>query len=371
MPDRTRRLTTTRSLLPALCLLAMPAGGVDINWDGNTNDPAAPFGDNLNWSSDGNWDTDLSPNAAGTNVFIGANPGYPDEVTVLQNVATVTVHGLTLGQGSRLRLASGTDLQVLNTAQIDGTIYGQGGDLTATSNGGTTAVLGDGAKLWAENGSIVSIDAASYQATTLSFDHTLLWANGAGSSVLLPGLTTIDASPPGGLVELKIEALNGGHIDLSGVTTITGPQSSSSKLLIYADSAGTINLRWVGDDHHRQRPDRYLVKRCRLGHQPAVGNQPDTHGAVRRWRRRGNRHGRFALDLFSGWPYVRPHADVGQRRRLEPVAAQPDDDRRLGDRRPDRFQDRSDQRRPHRPVGCDHHHRPAVQLEQTADLRRQ
>ncbi len=258
---RPNRLPARRLLLalaPACLLAAGPAAGIDINWDGNTNDPSAPFGDNLHWSDPGNWDLDAVPNGAIFDVFIGQNPGFPTGVSVEHDRASTSISSLLLGDGSTLRLEPGTNLQVTDTATINGFIDGQGGNLTATTNTGTTTTLGNRARFVATAGSVIQLDATSYSSVGLNDSFTLMSADGAGSLLDLSSMSSIDTgfNGLGGTKTHTIQAINDGAIDLSSVTQINGP-TDIERLDIHANSGGTIDLSGLqavtatGDGHVR------------------------------------------------------------------------------------------------------------------------
>ena len=252
-----------RIALACLLFVAGSARAIDINRDGSTDDPAAPFGDNLHWSSPGNWDLDAAPNGAIFDAFIGANGGFPAGVTVEHDAASTAIGSLTLGNSSTLRLddntlltiddfAGGTNatvqlnpgstLTLNDTAGFNGLINGQGGNLTTTTNAGTT--LGNRTRFAATAGSVIQVDATAYSAIGLNDNTTLMSADGAGSSLDLSALTSIDdgfTNTSGIIRTHTIQATDSGSIDLSGVTQITGP-GDDERLNINANSGGSIDL---------------------------------------------------------------------------------------------------------------------------------
>ena len=239
------------------------------------------------WCAASNWDIGVVPNNTGPVTF---NVVIPIGTTVQQDCATpIVIDALTLNDDATLNLLSGSDLEVLKDAQIAGIIDATAAIFTAVgpvslgSNGiirpvsGSTVELlgaaqiaglvdangssvsgfaeasgfsGNRARVYARDGAIVTIGGTTYTTTGLGAE-TLLLADGGTAQLRtelnLGSITDLNAgfSVGGGAFIQSIQAINGGHIDLSGLKTVTGPAAASGEdeqLRFVVDTGGTINL---------------------------------------------------------------------------------------------------------------------------------
>jgi hypothetical protein len=168
-----------------------------------------------------------SPNLSsltGVSLIINDGTGSLDtgQLTAVVNGGVIVAGGGTLDlsnvtdlHGTSVSLSSGGKAILTNAANINGASFSVGGGVT------------------------LSLPAAvTYQHTGGSNDDRVFRAGGVGSALDLSALTAITVS--GVLVDLHVEALNGGHIDLSGVTTISGLSGSLGGTQILADGLGSL-----------------------------------------------------------------------------------------------------------------------------------
>ena len=168
----------------------------------------------------------------------GYNPVYFDAPA-----PPVEITDFFLSNNSKLVLDPGTDLTVLRTAEIAGIIDAQGGHFTAC--GTSTDLTGCRSRIYALYGSNVSICAPTYCSKDLWADSSgwnhrywdLMKAEGNGSLLDLSTVISIDGGSvsTGDYNHQQISAVTGGVVDLSGVTTITGPQKYHDDLNFIID----------------------------------------------------------------------------------------------------------------------------------------
>ncbi len=226
---------------------------------------------NHDWTDALNWDPNTiggPRNTANSDflVTIGCTGPECDTVTtydpVIFNFATpAEITDFFLDNNSRLVLNPETDLTVVRTAEIAGIIDAQGGNFTAPDpedpNPGSAEFIGDRARVYASDGSIVNIGAATYSSTGIwrSWDCSgafgdqqcttpldLMTATGEGSLLDLSSVAVIDGGSTSGgndFNQQMISALDGGTIDLSGVQTITAPVSGRDDIRFIASGAGS------------------------------------------------------------------------------------------------------------------------------------
>ena len=238
------------------------AAEFSICWDGG-----AP-GDN--WTDADNWDT---PTAGGPRnvgileflVTIGClTPSHPAGAydPVHFNVTTpVEITDLLLRNDSRLVLDPGTDLTVLRNADLAGIIDAQGGNFTAC--GTSAAFTGDRARVYASDGSTITICAPAYSSMGIwrswdangyppdgdqsgTWSPSLMRVTGGGALLDLSSVGVIDAGFSSGGNDhtfQQISALDGGVIDLRGVQAITAPDSGRDRIDFVMSGPGSdINL---------------------------------------------------------------------------------------------------------------------------------
>ena len=181
-----------------------------ISWDGG--------GDGVSWHDPLNWDTDDVPNSS-DRVLIDVLAN----ITVTHSTGNTTVISV---QSEEVLNISGGSLTVQAASTVNNNfMMGNRTNLTASGNGVSFTVNGsgniNGANLFAENGGVISMpQITDYNGYTGS-SHTTWRADGSGSSINLPGITTLtgNAFPNTAVI---VEALAGGTIDLSGVVNIDG-----------------------------------------------------------------------------------------------------------------------------------------------------
>src|SRR5262249_54217657 len=122
-----------------------------------------------------------------------------------------------------------------------------GSTLTASGAGASFAAgasaFVSGANLYALNGGILSLPGATEytHAGTGNDQHRVIRAQGSGSRIEMPGLTSI----AGGTCydsQIQVDALAGGKIQLPGVTAIEDPESGDSRyrqINVTADGTGS------------------------------------------------------------------------------------------------------------------------------------
>ncbi len=188
------------------------------------------------WNNPANWSTGQVP-GPNDDVLID-RPGV--DITVTYSSGTSSVRSLRSTEAFRI---AGGSFTVTNSSRILGAFtIDSGASLTAsgidarfTATGSATI---NGANLFALNGGIISLPfATSYAAGTQNFADRTFRAQGPGSLLDLSTLTSLTGG--GGIfAELFIEALGGGQVNLSGVSTIP-----SGNVQVLADGAGsTVDL---------------------------------------------------------------------------------------------------------------------------------
>ncbi|MCY2991124.1 MAG: FG-GAP-like repeat-containing protein [Planctomycetota bacterium] len=190
-------------------------------WDGEA-------GDGL-WSSAANWNSDAVP-PSGANVLIDV----PGEVVVTHGTGSRTVQRLQ-AEESLVVSGVGTSLTVTGLAVFRGALtVDAAATLTASGTTASVAALGPTnlqlANLYATNAGRLNLpNAASYRGT--AGQAFTISADGAGSLVDLSGVTALTGSSSvgscGGVCLVKIEAKNGGRVDLSATTSLTNQVSLS------------------------------------------------------------------------------------------------------------------------------------------------
>ncbi len=180
-----------------------------MTWDGG--------GDGTSWSDPANWDAlglDQLP-ANGDDVMLDV-PGNP---TVVYSESGLTLASLTSQEG--LQFVGGS-LTLSGTADIQADV--SLGAITLIADGptasfsvsGTTAMTAT--TIRALNGATITLPAASYAGTSSSNSQFL--ADGAGSVLDLSSITTLSGGTF--IRTFFVTATNGGEVDLSGLTEITG-----------------------------------------------------------------------------------------------------------------------------------------------------
>ena len=236
-----------------VAVLLLAVGGqavavdVPVRWDGEAG--------TCYWTDSENWDpyTEGGPANIGALDFlvtIGC-PGTYDPVC-FDVFSPVEITDFFLCDNSRLLLEADTDLTVLRTADIAGILDGQGGDFTAVGN---AVFTGGRTRLYASGGSVITICAPTYCSTGLwsdnghssvaTYDWTLMQATGIGTLLDLSCVTNIDAgfNSSGNDNDLqRINAFEGGAIDLSGVESVLAPNDGNDRIEFNVENGGSIDL---------------------------------------------------------------------------------------------------------------------------------
>ena len=173
-------------------------------------------------------------------------PGPNDDVVIAVSGATPTVaissnvesvHSIT---SSDPLVISGGGLTVTANSTISGGLAMTGGTLTATGPGvalnvtGTTTI--SGANVFAENGATLNLTALTSYSNAAGL--TTLEATGTNSVLNLANLATVTESSNSYQAQPQFEALAGGTVTLSGLTTI-----NTGTVVLEADgSASVLNV---------------------------------------------------------------------------------------------------------------------------------
>jgi len=197
----------------------------------------------VNWinPSGGNWD-------AGSNWSTGSVPGSGDSAVInTASAATITIQsgdsesvlGLTTASNDTLSITGGS-LTVAASSTLSGPLAMTAGSLTASGTGdlfsaaGSTSI-GSGS-LYAQNGATVSLPQLTSYSCTESFGTTYLEATGAGSTLNLPGLTSLATVGPTYTNAIDIEALQGGQVS---VATLASVAPANSDVSLIADASNS------------------------------------------------------------------------------------------------------------------------------------
>ena len=186
----------------------------NVAWDGG--------GDGMTWSDAANWDVngvDQGP-SHGDDVIISV-PG--SDPVIIYDGGTLSLSSLMASE--EIRINAGT-FTLTGPAQFQASLTVSNAALVA--DGPSASVVAstvgslDGATLRALNGGFVSLPASTYA----GLNNDTLQARGAGSRLDLSTVTTLTGS--GFIRTLFITAEDGGTVDLSGLTEITGGATNLS-----------------------------------------------------------------------------------------------------------------------------------------------
>ncbi len=245
-----RRLAAILVLLVAL-IAAVHSGGtacaalVMATWTGG--------GGNDLYTNPDNWDGGVVPFNDATNTYAVVIPG--GKTVTLSEDGSFEITDFSLADTSTFNVGSGSTLTVLDEAEIGGLITASNGRFTAAKPG-ATQLTGTKARLAAVNlGTVeipatVEIAAMSYSSTGLNaYGSTYTLFSASGNSVLdLSSVQSIDAGFNDIYTQYstvqRIAATTGGHIDLSGLTTVRAPYRDGSDKLefIVSDTGSQIDL---------------------------------------------------------------------------------------------------------------------------------
>ncbi|MBN1910821.1 MAG: hypothetical protein JW818_13835, partial [Pirellulales bacterium] len=236
--SRTRWSRLGRALA-AIALVAITASGVfaqtAATWTGGAGTSS--------YDTPANWDIGVVPTNNGTtyNVFI------PDAMSVLFDVdGPATVTDLNLGANATLTISPGEQLNVDDDARIAGLITTAGGIFQAVQPGAQfTNNLG---RLYVSGGGQIAVAAPTYSSTGMNAHSTtydLFVADGANSTINLSTVQNFNAGfndNHGYVAVHRILATAAGHVNLSGVQTLTAPVRGEDHLDVILRTGGTVDL---------------------------------------------------------------------------------------------------------------------------------
>lgn len=195
----------------------------------------------VNWinPNGGNWDV-------AANWSTGAVPAAHDDVTIntasaatitIQSGDTESIHSLTTAANDTLSITGGS-LSIGWNSTLNGPLTMTGGSLTASGVGvnvtvnGATTLNGatSGGDVYAEGGATLALPRlTSYASFASSFSPRTFQADGKGSVLDISSLSTLAIRG-----DWNLNAINGGEVDLTGMTSLNG------------SSEGNINLTDTG-----------------------------------------------------------------------------------------------------------------------------
>ncbi len=229
-----------RGWLSAAVALAagLPLQAADIaNWTpgttpGNYNEPA-------------HWDVGVVPLNTAARSYVVEIPGGAQ---VTYDVAgSGEVDAFRLGQDASFTLDGTRAFVVRGISILNGTVTVNGAGAVFRSDE-AMATLGERARLVATAGGHISVAAPSFAlANDWRAHRELLLADGAGSVLNLGSMKSLTAYGGwNGAWDYTVTARNGGVLDLSGLTTLTGPRTDTYNnndfLTLRVQSGGTLKL---------------------------------------------------------------------------------------------------------------------------------
>ena len=185
------------------------------------------------WSDPDNWSTGVVPVNDGGALFNVIIPSGHTVTFDLEDASAITGFSL---DGGQVIMPDGHQLDVTGLAMIAGLINAQGTNTQFTALGPFVA-FDPGARLWASDGAHVAVASPSLTWTS-SNSAVLLQADGVGSVLELTSLNSLAATSSGVATRnYDVQAVNGGFIDLSNVTAVTGAGGSRwLRLLVREES---------------------------------------------------------------------------------------------------------------------------------------
>ncbi len=204
---RRRRLRLALDALEPRTLLS------NIAWTGAA--------DGKTWTLAGNWSGDAVPGSKDdVTINLGGSP------TIQITSGTQSVHSLMSTDPLSI---SGGSLSVAAGSTLSGGLSMTGGSLTSTGSRTTLTVTGattiSGASLYAQSGSTLSLP----NLTSFSSDENTFQADGASSVLDVSALATLTQSG-----YWKIDATDGGKVNLAGLSTLTSTQG-----ILITDTGGS------------------------------------------------------------------------------------------------------------------------------------
>jgi hypothetical protein len=185
-----------------------------------------------------NWDIDAIPvNDANAQYSIVIPAGMVAEFD-LDDPGDVV--DLTLEATATLAIRPGSQLTVLDDADIAGVVDNDSGIFRAAGNG--ARFVGDRPQLLAIGGpgTETAVAATACVATGNSTHHALFSAQ-SGATLSLPNLATLNAATPHG-TQTRIESLGGSTVALPSLTQLYGPSSGSAELHFRCDASSSLEL---------------------------------------------------------------------------------------------------------------------------------
>lgn len=189
-----------------------------------------------NWEDAANWSGGFVPGSI-QNVVINK----PGVVVTINSAATVK----SISSTSDIAIAATRSLTVSADSDITGGLsLGAGASLTASGAGTLLEITGtasvNGGRLFATGGATLSLPNVAGDTIDFGSSAMTIRATGAGSQILLPGVTTLTLSQERTSV---IEALLGGRVDLGGLTDVNiavgGFDFQTRNIDFKADGAGS------------------------------------------------------------------------------------------------------------------------------------
>ena len=198
-------------------------------------------GDGTSYNHPGNWNPATVPINDGDNYSIVIPTGQ----TVVFNVpnpgvGTNAVDQISLASGSTLTINPGRTLEVTDSAAIFGTLTVD----NSTFNAPSAASLANSGKprLLASGGGSLTLGASTLSGT-YSESQTILSADGSGTLLALPSLSTLSVVENTGWADtLTIAASNSGVIDMSSLSSAALTSSSEDRLRFSIATGGNIDL---------------------------------------------------------------------------------------------------------------------------------
>jgi RHS repeat-associated protein len=167
-----------------------------------------------NWDVAQNWLGDVVPGSGDTAVI-----NLTGVTVTVQSGDSISVQSIGLGGSSTLSFTGGTLEVTSGASTLNGTLSMTGGTLEAAGTGATLTASGTtsvaSANLYAESGAILSL----LNLTSYVSDGTTFEATGAGSELDVPTLRAV--TQPSGASWI-VNALSGGTIDFSGLSSLSG-----------------------------------------------------------------------------------------------------------------------------------------------------
>ncbi len=176
------------------------------------------------WDTASNWSTGTVP-GPGASVQIGFSG-----VTVTESEASLSIGSIQ--SQATLDITSGSFQVTAGLSTVAALTVASGASLTATGTGTSFTVSGattaDGASLYAIGGALLKLPNLISYSYTASFGTAYLEASGTGSTLSLPGLTSLASVGPTYGNTIDIEALQGGQVLLPTLASVAPANTTIS-----------------------------------------------------------------------------------------------------------------------------------------------